>query len=104
MWKVIFLGLPLFIFGMLYLTRSRGDKTVQIPTYAERHVKFRRVVDEYPWMKIYYAVYGVAVVIGLYYAISNNINVAEKLGFWGLMGSLAALMIPVFIYKLGQSL
>jgi len=98
MWKAIFLALPLFIFIVLHL----GGHSRQIPTYAERHLVFERVMDENPWMKIYYAVYGVAVVIGVFYAISNNVNVAELLGFWGFMGALAVLMVPIFIYKLQQ--
>jgi hypothetical protein len=99
MWKVIFLALPLFIFVVL---RISGRNPSQISSYAERHLEFERVMDENPWMKIYYAVYGVAVVAGVFYAISKNINVAEMLGFWGFMGVFVVLMVPIFIYKLQQ--
>ena len=105
MLKVFFLALPLIIFLLLHLSRIRGDKAaMQIPTHAERHKEFRRVMDENPWMKIYYALYGIAVVIGVYCAFSLNINVAAEIGFWGFTGALAVLLIPIFIYKLKQFL
>ena len=80
----------LFFVGVLQKNR---------PSRAEAHLKFNQVFDEHPWIKIYIAVYGIAIAIVDYYAISHQINLVENLNFFELSGAILLLLLPIFIIK-----
>jgi hypothetical protein len=75
----------------------------RILSRAERHIYFNRIMDKNPWMKKFYIAYAVAVVIGFCYVLYNHVDMAEVLDeveFFGFVGALSLVMLPIVIYKL----
>lgn len=73
------------------------SKNSQIRTRAEGRFEFNRIANEHPWIKIYWATYGIAIAIGDYYAISHQIDLVNDVGFFALAGPILLLLLPVFI-------
>jgi hypothetical protein len=91
------------LFALIIVSALGKQKSIHIPTYDERHLEFNRVLDENPWMKIYYVVFTMAVAIGFYYTITNNVNILEDIGFLGAYGLISLVMLPVIIFKVRQA-
>lgn len=92
----VFMWLALVIFVVVAFNNGKSTAT-HIPTYAERHSVFGRILDENPWMKIFYTVYGVAVVIGVFYVMSIEVGIV------GFLGALFLVMLPIIIIKIKQA-
>jgi hypothetical protein len=77
-----------------------------IPTYAERHGKFNRLVDRNPWIKIYIAAILLAEATGCYlYAISKRMDAAdllEKFGFFGILGAILLVFLPLIVIRIRE--
>ncbi len=78
----------------------------RIPTSAQRHAAFNEVMDDYPFLKMFYVVYAIAIVIGLFFMLLKHIylvDILDKTGFFGLAGPILLLMVPVGIAKFLRS-
>jgi hypothetical protein len=69
------------------------------PTRAGAHLEFNRIIDEHPWIKIYFVVYGITIAIGDYYIMTNHIDLIEHVSFFNLSGAILLLFLPIFILK-----
>ena len=96
--KIVFICVMVFLLMTSISTR--------IPTYAERHRSFNRLVDENPWIKIYIAAILFAEAIACYlFATSKHIDVIEILdgvGIFGLLGALVLVFLPFIIIRLRE--
>ena len=97
--KKAFMWLVLGFVTIVVAFSNNKSAATHIPSYAERHFEFNRLLDENPWMKIYYAVYGMAVVMGVYYAMSNGIEI----GSFGLLGTLFLVILPIITLMMKQA-
>lgn len=91
--RKVLMWLVLFVVIILVALSNNKSAATHIPTYAERHLEFIRLLDENPWMKIYYVVYGLAVAIGAYHAMFNGIEI----GSFGFLGALFLVILPIII-------
>lgn len=79
------------------------NRTGHVPTYAQRHAAFNQLIDEFPWLKIFYVAYAAAVVIGLLYSVSRHIyfvDMLDEIGPVGFAAVLSLLGLPVGIARL----
>jgi hypothetical protein len=77
-----------------------------IPTYAERHAVFNRLVERNPWIKIYVAVILLAEAAGGYlYAVSKGLDVdvlLGRLGLFGMLGAIFLVFLPFILIRLNE--
>lgn len=66
-------------------------------SHADGRFQINRVVEENPWIKIYLAIYCVAIAIGSCYVIFNNIKL--DVGFVELSSALGLLILPIIIIQ-----
>ena len=68
-------------------------------TRAETHFEFNQIINEHPWIKIYYVAYGIVIALVDYYVITNHIDLVQYVSFFKLSGAILLLFLPVFILK-----
>ena len=91
-WKII--QWPLFAAVFIALMFSNAKKGA-----GEGRQEINRIVKENPWIKIYLAIYGIALAIGVNYIIFNNINISKQVGTFELFCAILLLILPIFIIK-----
>lgn len=64
---------------------------------SEGRFQLNRIAEEYPWVKIYLAIYLVIIAIGTNYVIYNNIKL--NVGANGLMLAIGLLALPILIIQ-----
>jgi len=91
-WEII--QWPLFTAVFIALMFSNAKKGA-----GEGRQEINRIVKENPWIKIYLAIYGIALAIGVNYIIFNNINISKQVGTFELLCTILLLILPIFIIK-----
>ncbi len=76
-----------------------GTLHKKIPTYTERHFEFNQLIEENPWLKVFYGFYLLGIVAGNYYIMSHGINIVKEVGIFGLFGAVLLLILPVYIIR-----
>ena len=87
------------VFGM-------AKRTQRLAARAETQAAFSELMDDYPWLKMFYVFYAIAIVIGVLYSAITHVYLAELLertGFIGLVGLFMLLGVPVGIASLLRS-
>lgn len=99
-------GVPSVAFVLFVIAAGFAQHGKRIQTRAERHAAFNELMDEYPFLKVFYVVYAIAIVIGLFFMLRKHIylvDILDKTGFLGLAGPILLLMVPVGIAKFLRS-
>lgn len=92
------LAIRLVLGAAIILGAAAGGR---VPTYTERHDALNRFYDQHPGAKVFLVACAGTEAIGLYYAGTHHIDLADKAGFFGLLAAvLAPIMLPLIGIRL----